>query len=276
MKRTLLIACLALIAVTLLPAGARAGSDGVYRPEDVAQVEILPGWRMQNGHHMAALRVRLADGWKTYWRAPGEAGIPPSFDWRGSKNIAAVRLHWPTPEVVVSNGMHTVGYTHELVLPMEFTPQKTGAPIRLSGRISMGVCEEVCMPMDASFRADLPAKGGAGTSLIEQALARAPETGREAGLRRANCDIAPIADGLRVTARLDMPSLGGGEYVVMEPPDQAIWVSAAQVSRKGRELTATAEMVPPNGKPFLLSRSDLVITVLAQGRAVEIRGCTGS
>jgi DsbC/DsbD-like thiol-disulfide interchange protein len=78
---------------------------------------------MENGGHMAAVELQLAPGWKTYWRSPGDAGIPPSFDWSGSENVKSVRLHWPAPEVFEANGMQTIGYHERLVLPVEITPR---------------------------------------------------------------------------------------------------------------------------------------------------------
>ncbi|MEG4641374.1 protein-disulfide reductase DsbD domain-containing protein, partial [Paracoccus sp. APAP_BH8] len=43
------------------------------------------------GHRMTALHLRLEPGWKTYWRSPGDAGVPPRFDWAASRNLAEVR-----------------------------------------------------------------------------------------------------------------------------------------------------------------------------------------
>ncbi|MCX8508161.1 MAG: protein-disulfide reductase DsbD family protein, partial [Rhodobacteraceae bacterium] len=56
-------------------------------PDNLLKAEILPGWRTESGSQMAALRLTMAPGWKTYWRAPGDAGIPPRFDWTGSANL---------------------------------------------------------------------------------------------------------------------------------------------------------------------------------------------
>ena len=71
-------------ALALCPQAAVAGP-----PEDVVQIEVLPGWQTASGTQMAAIRLTLAPGWKTYWRAPGEGGIPPAFGWAGSQNIAS-------------------------------------------------------------------------------------------------------------------------------------------------------------------------------------------
>ena len=87
--------------------------------DDIVKAQVLPGWRAADGTHMAALHLELADGWKTYWRSPGDVGIPPRFDWRGSRNVAGVEIMWPTPRITVDHGMYTVGYSNQLVLPMQ-------------------------------------------------------------------------------------------------------------------------------------------------------------
>ena len=75
--------------------------------DDVLSAQLRPGWQMENGGHMAAVELQLAPGWKTYWRSPGDAGIPPTFDWSGSDNVRSVRIHWPAPLVFDANGMQT-------------------------------------------------------------------------------------------------------------------------------------------------------------------------
>ncbi|WP_298904677.1 protein-disulfide reductase DsbD domain-containing protein [uncultured Aliiroseovarius sp.] len=271
-KHALLSACLGALSL-ITPAAAQA--DMPPRLEDVAQIDVLPGWRDESGNHMAALRVRLADGWKTYWRSPGEAGIPPSLDWRGSGNLAGVTFHWPVPQVFETSGMQTIGYSHELILPMSLTPRQTGEPIILTGKVNLGVCKDVCMPMDAEISVTLPAEATKAARPIKRALAERPDTAAEAGLRKAICQVEPIKDGLRLTAQIDMPRVGRGEVVVVETADPSLWVNTLSTQRDGRVLTTVADLVPTSGKPFLLNRSDVRLTVLAAGRGVDIRGCTG-
>ncbi len=270
---------LLLLLGAILPGTLRASSDGMdaYAPENVARIDILPGWRLPDGRHMAALRIRLADGWKTYWRAPGDSGIPPAFDWTGSRNMEGVSILWPTPRVFDPEGLRTIGYERELVLPMAISPRRDGGPISIRGRVALGVCRDVCMPMEAEFSARLPASGeGPGSAAIRAALARLPRSGVEAGLREISCDVEPIADGLRVTARLVLPPLGRDEVAVIEPPDQTIWVSPTELTRSGDRLTLVSDLVPANGRPFALSRSDIRISVFAEGRGVDIASCLGS
>ncbi len=252
------------IALALLPLAAPAQS----LPPDLVEASILPGWQTDHGTRMIALRLTLADGWKTYWRSPGDAGIPPEFDWAGSTNVKAVAFHWPVPDVFETNGMETIGYHRELVLPIEVTPADPSRPIHIRSEVDMGVCRDICVPTTATLSADLSGRGHSDPA-IRAALADQPKTGGA----RASCSIDPIKDGLRVTARISAPRQGASEVVVMEPSGGDVWASPAEVIRDGNSLTAVSELVAPSGAPFALDRSGLRLTVLGEGRAVEVTGC---
>jgi len=243
--------------------------------DDVVEIDVLPGWRDASGKHIAALRIRLDKGWKTYWRAPGEAGIPPSLNWKESDNIAGVEFHWPVPDVFDTAGVQTIGYSNELVLPMTLTPRADGQPIVLEGNVNLGVCQDVCIPMDTRISVTLPVDGGGSKAQIKQALRQRPDTANEAGLKSATCDVEPISDGLRLRAKIEMPRVGQDEVVVIETADPSIWASEVSSMRDHGALVAVFELFAASGKPFVLDRSDIRLTVLAAGRGVDIHGCTG-
>lgn len=263
-KRWILLASLSMLA---LPVQGREMSK-------IVDSRLLPGWQTEQGSRMVALHLELAPGWKTYWRAPGEAGIPPQFDWTGSQNLGSVRFHWPRPVVFDQNGMRSIGYNGRMVLPIELTPRDPGQPIMLRAQVDLGVCQDVCVPMSLTLSADLDGAGGR-DPMIDAALANRPKSARSAGLSGVRCAIEPIRDGLKVTAELEIPALGGSEVAVLELMGREVWVSEAQTERKGGRLTATAEMVPPEAAPFSLNRSDIRITLISGGQAVDLTGCPG-
>lgn len=243
-----------------------------FSQEDVLRGDIRPGWTTEAGTRMTALHLTLAPGWKTYWRSPGDAGIPPAFDWTGSENLRAVAFHWPRPHVFELNGMKTVGYHDALVLPIEVTPVDPGLPVRLKGTVDLGVCSDICIPASLAFDSVMEGKGSP-DPMIDAALSDRPVTARQAGLTGIGCAVDPISDGLRITATMALPAAGGEETVVFESATSGIWVSEASATRSGGTLTAAADMVPPQGAPFALDRSAVTVTVISETRAVEIRGC---
>ncbi|WRH62399.1 MAG: protein-disulfide reductase DsbD family protein [Fuscovulum sp.] len=262
--RQIALLTFALIAPAL-PAAA-------FSQEDVLSGDLRTGWQAESGAHMTALHLTMAPGWKTYWRSPGDAGIPPSFDWSGSENLRAVHFHWPRPHVFTLNGMTTVGYKNDLVLPIEVIPVDPSQPVRLKATVDLGVCDDICIP--ASLTVDSVIAGpGAPDAVIDAALADRPISARQAGLSGIGCAVDPISDGLRITATMGLPAGGGAETVVFESGHSDVWVSEASANRSGGTLTASAEMVPPQGTPFALDRSGVTVTVISANRAVEIRGC---
>lgn len=241
----------------------------------LVQASVLPGWKTESRTQMSGLRLQLADGWKTYWRAPGDAGIPPRFDWSGSDNVRSVQVIWPTPHVFTRDGLTSIGYSGDVVLPLEITPKDPSRPMRLRASVDLGVCRDICVP--AMLRLDAVVEGpGAPDTAIRAALGDQPVSGRRAGVVAHRCKVEPLRDGLRVTAEIEMPSAGGNETVVFEPGDPSVWVDEASVTRDGEMLVAVTEMVGPSSAPFALDRGDIRITVLGQARAVDIRGCPAS
>jgi len=265
------------LAATLaaFPNAGQASSDSLDL-DDIAKVDILPGWRTKSGRHMAAVRIRLASGWKTYWRAPGDAGIPPRFDWAGSDNLAAVEFHWPTPTVFRDNGTRVIGYKNEVIIPLELTPANAGKEmIALRGQMELGVCEEICVPIQVDLKANLSNTGSKNAD-IQASLTNRPVVASGAGVKSVTCQVDPISDGLRLTAHIAIPKTGGDEVAVVEFADQNVWMSQAVTKREGQYLIATTEMVPPSAAPFMLNRSDIRITILGENLAVDISGCPAS
>ena len=241
--------------------------------DDLAQIDVIPGWQTPSGTHMAGIRVTLQPGWKTYWRAPGDAGIPPHFSWAGSENIVSAQYHWPTPQVFDQLGMRSIGYYDSLVLPIELTQVDPSAPIQMSGQITIGVCEDICVPVSVPFDAVLPTDGRR-DGAITASLLNQPISAEEGQVSAATCAISPLDDGLTVTATLTMPSAGTGENVVIEAGNPEIWVSQADITRSGDQLQATVDMIHATSSSFALDRSDIRITVLGSTHAVDVQGCT--
>lgn len=259
---TALAACLSLISP--------AFGQGL---DSLVQLEVLDGGKTAKGTYQGALRLTLKEGWKTYWRAPGDAGIPPHFNWSGSGNVGNVSITWPAPHVFDQNGLRSIGYEDQLVLPVEITPQNPAKPVRLRGEMDLGVCKDVCVPGKLDFDHKLDA-GADRNPAIAAALAQRPYSAREAGVAKAACQLSPTADGMQIEARITMPSAGGTEVAVIEPGNPTLWASQPETARQGNTLIARSEVINASGTPFALDRSEVRITVLGANHAVDILGCS--
>lgn len=275
--RIAVFAAFALAAFVASIAGLGAGPAKAQfaggSADEVVQVSFVPGWRLPDGAHMAGIRITLAPGWKTYWRAPGEGGVPTVLTLTQGSGVSGLSVHWPRPRVFFVNDMRSIGYRDSVTLPVEFTLAQSGE-IAISGEIDMGVCLDVCMPVTLALTGVLPTVTTP-VAEITQALADRPLTAREAGVAPARCTVEPIADGLRVSVTAAVPLTGQDETVVLEHHDPGIWVSETATRRVGDTLHATADVVPPHHGPFALNRSDLRITVIGSRTAIELAGCSG-
>lgn len=266
----LFCACLSLFAM----APVAAPADDFSTPP--IEAEIVQGWDLPDGRRIVGLRLELAKGWKTYWRSPGDAGIPPQFDWSRARNLDGVEIGWPTPEIFVEYGMRSIGYKRNVTLPLTLTPGRADKPIRLRGRMALGVCADVCLPHTLEFEGQVNPGQTARTPELVAALAALPYSASEAEVRSANCQVAPATDGVMITTSITLPDTGGREIVVIEPGNPEIWVSEASTRRDGATLTATSELIHVNGDAFSVNRSDIRITIIGTNYAVDVTGCTAN
>lgn len=119
--------------------------------------ELKPGQKFSLG-----IWMKLAPGWHTYWRNPGDSGIPLALEWKLPKKFQHGPIQWPKPERISTPPLVTYGYHDEVLFPVEFTaPQKISANNNFTVTASWLVCEEICVPEDAIFEISIPAVSGA-------------------------------------------------------------------------------------------------------------------
>ena len=109
-------------------------------------VDMLDAGTLPLGLRLVGIQIHLDPGYKTYWREPGDSGLPPVFDWQGSENVATVDVRWPVPVRFADGSGSSIGYTESVILPVLVTLRDTGQPARLKLKIDYGICAELCVP----------------------------------------------------------------------------------------------------------------------------------
>jgi DsbC/DsbD-like thiol-disulfide interchange protein len=170
----LLLWCIAAVAVVGTPAYATDASswDGDTRS---AIRLIAGGSRPSDSDVHAAVEVKLSPGWKTYWRYPGDSGVPPRFNFAQSLNVKSVAVSWPAPDHFVDESGQSIGYKDSVIFPLRITPQDPAKPVTLRVALDYAVCEKLCVP--AKGEAELVLSRGASSlaPLVEAAEARVPK-----------------------------------------------------------------------------------------------------
>ncbi|GIT90837.1 hypothetical protein JANAI61_12950 [Jannaschia sp. AI_61] len=258
----------ALVVACALGAAGSVEAQSIGSVEEVVSVEIRPGWRSDDGTHIAGLHFRLRPGWRTYWRTAGAGGIAPQFDWSGSAGVDSVHTLWPTPRVFYKDGLQSIGYDEDFVVPLVIDGSGADASMRLEGRLAIGVCADICVPAHVTVGRDL---GDAETPdpAIAMALDDRP---RKVG-HAANCYLRPTPNGTALTGHIDVPALGGREAVVFETGNDHHWVTDATVQRQGERLTATSEVMVGGGERVSLDLNAVRITIIGASHALELAGC---
>jgi DsbC/DsbD-like thiol-disulfide interchange protein len=154
-KRVLVVlAALAAVVTASLPLAALA-QDAAMSPwskGDHASLRLIAGATAPSGKQRVGVEILMAPGYKTYWRSPGDFGVPPVFDWSGSTNIGGLDVRWPTPERFEDGNGHSLGYVGEVVIPVSVQPADPAKPVMLVLKLDFAVCEKICIPVKSETR----------------------------------------------------------------------------------------------------------------------------
>jgi DsbC/DsbD-like thiol-disulfide interchange protein len=166
-------------AATLLASSlaleARAQDASPWQRDGHSAVRLLAGSR-SGAVLLGGIAFELQPGWKTYWRTPGDSGVPPRFDFSKSENIEAVTVLWPAPTKFDDGaGGYSLGYQNQVVLPLRMVAKNADKPVTLRADINYAVCEKLCIPVEASAELAIASVASTEDSALFAALDTVPK-----------------------------------------------------------------------------------------------------
>jgi suppressor for copper-sensitivity B len=276
----------ALLAGATLPvspaAHAAPGEASAWSESSHSAVRLLAGGRAQGGPpgvFHAALEFRLAPGFKTYWRDPGDSGVPPVFDWTGSRNVADVEVRWPAPHRFEDAGGSSIGYYGPLLLPLVAKAADPAAPVMLALRIDYAICDKICIPAQGSAQLALRDASGGQASRIADAWRKVPariEAGEASPFAGLAIRGVSLLDGPTPALAVDaaMPRAAAAGDLFVEGPKGSFFGKPAveypaEQPRSGhlvrRRFIAPIEQMAKDAP-----RWPLTLTLVAGDHAIEI------
>jgi len=169
----------ALISALLFAAQGASAADDVSRwdGDERSAARLIAGSRPTGAAPFmrAGVEIRLKVGWHTYWRYPGDAGVPPQFDFTGSQNVEQVRVLWPAPQRLPEAGATSIGYERDVILPLHVVPEDSTKPVLLRLKLDYAVCEKLCVPAEGKPELMLPGQSSVQDAALVAAEAKVPK-----------------------------------------------------------------------------------------------------
>jgi DsbC/DsbD-like thiol-disulfide interchange protein len=261
----------------VLGAGGARAADDVSRWDGDARsaARLIAGARPsgQNAPLRAGIEIRLKQGWHTYWRYPGDAGVPPRFDFAGSQNLKAVEVLWPAPRRLPEAGLVAIGYDRDVILPLRVTPQDQAKPVTLQLKLDYAICEKLCVP--AGAKAELALAGGPTSQAapLAAAEARVPKklalgAGRTLSIRSVRRENG----GDRPRILVDVAAPGGGAVDLFAEGPTEQWglplpVAVGGASGGLQRFMFELDGAPPGAK---YEGALISLTAVTDGEAIEV------
>ena len=167
------------LALAYLPGAtvARAQDATTWQKDAHTEARLIAGAMVKTRNASfvrAGIELRLDPGWKTYWRYPGDTGVPPTIEFAGSNNVKSATVLWPAPMRFPDGaGGHSIGYFGEIILPLRVAPTDLARVSTLNVKLKYAVCGTLCVPAAAKLDLALNGKGG-DDGILEKAEQRVP------------------------------------------------------------------------------------------------------
>lgn len=219
-----------------------------------------------DGHVRAALQIEPGPGWITYWREPGESGIPPQLTLAPDGKAALEKIGYPVPKLITLGTIREIGYDAPVTLPLDI---KANGDDKLDVTAFIGICKDVCIPFQANLSVALPSAGSPTASdatIIAAADAALPQ--------KPSADFAVqshslSADGKALSLHLTLPEASDAiPQIYVTGPSGYMFFTQANASRKGRDVDATIA-IGKLPKSYVVKGKSWGILVVDGSRAME-------
>jgi DsbC/DsbD-like thiol-disulfide interchange protein len=275
LRLTAALGAVGICAMSLIGASNAAADDASRWDGDArSAARLIAGSSpLDGGPIRAGVEIRLKSGWHTYWRYPGDAGVPPRFDFSESQNLKSVQVLWPAPQRIPEQGLVTIGYAADVILPLAIVPQIRGEPVKLRLKLDYAVCETLCVPAEA--KAELVLTGGASSheAVLAAAEARVPEKlplgeGAALAVKSVRRDTA----GGRSRVLVDLAAPPATEIALFAEGPTADWAlpvpAAVDGAPKGLQRFAFELDGAPPGASY--DGAHIALTAVAGDAAIEV------
>ena len=237
-----------------------------------SRARLVVGAKLAPGEYLAGVQIQLDPGWHTYWRNPGDSGVPPSFDWSQSVNVAQAEVEWPAPISIPDAFGTSIGYLDEVVFPVVVKPENMDDRTTLRLTLDHAVCREICVPLSSELSTELEAGDTPSARAIALVNSYQQLVPRRQGVgEKLEPEIAGASsrrDGDRVVLVVEASSATPADMYV-EGPSRFFFPAASGVADGGQGNTRFVIEVEGAKSPGDLVGAELTATLVSSRGSVE-------
>lgn len=272
MNRICTFGCaLAACASMLLGTPTQAADESSWSQDSRAAIRLVAGTNTTDDAPLrAGIEIKLQPGWKTYWRYPGDSGVPPRFDFSGSDNLKTVTVLYPAPHLFSDEGGNSLGYKDAVIFPLLISPAQPGKPVTLRLKLDYAVCEKLCIPAEGRADLLLGTGGSSHNAMLAAAEARVP---KQVSATAAGLSVKRVNNAPKPLIAVDLAANQPVALFVEGPtPEWALPIPApVQGAPAGRrQFNFELDGLPPGVDPK--GHFELTFTVVEGERAIEVKG----
>ena len=217
----------------------------------------------------AGLQIKLDKGWKTYWKAPGASGIPPQVSFFGSKNVNDAKLDFPVPSVFPDGEGLSAGYKDEVTFPINLTRLSKTTPTLLKASGLVGICSDICVPVQFSLSVEDDNKAGSNFDVIS-ALSKAKSNLVAPSSNVQGISAVKYVAGSPATLSFEARVPEGAKAAELHVEGPYNWylspVRATEISGKIARFDLPLYSLPKDAKP---TETKLKVSLVVDGRGTE-------
>ena len=244
-----------------------------------SMIRLISGDRGTGGNDgqsfLAGIQIRLAKGWKTYWRSPGETGTPPEFNWKGTRGVQLIEVLWPTPKTFKEAWSTAIGYESEVILPLKITPSSRRQTVHLALEMNYGICADICVPGQARMELDIPPRQNGLERLLESWKAKTPhqlmavgELHEGMGFEKITVSRKKGQPAILITVRLPAAS---GKAELLAETHHGEFLPAIAAKKSGHGQIRRFIIRPAENRSWQsLAGKPITLTLAAKGMAVSL------
>ncbi len=261
------------LTATFAVPGALANAASAWSEASHSSLRLIRGSSVKPGEYRAGIVLRLKPGFKTYWRHPGDSGVPPVFRFDGSQNLGEAVVHFPVPRRFDDGaGGISFGYTaSEIVLPVTITARNPKQAVVLRLEADYAVCEKLCVPVHGKAELEITLDGRSPhDNVLREAMSAVPVVAKLGS--PGAVQIIALRKGLTAEHFLVDVSLPSGVTPELFIEGESPWFLESKSfipASGGRPATFTVMVIERDKSPDCQG-ANLTLTLASGSQAIEV------